>query len=130
MDPGHAGRAAHKTVTVYNEHIKATQTFSGVPLIYLLTPLGVPNKAHGKGLGLYLVAEGADGYESVYSVAEVNPDVHDATVMVADTLDGKALAGGGPLQLVATGEKTSRPLGAQPGGRPGADGGVIAHPLP
>jgi hypothetical protein len=95
----------HATITVYNEHAKANQTFSGVPLIALLTPLGVQAKPHGKELRLYLVAEGADGYQVVYSVAEVNPDVHDGQVIVADSLNGKPLGGNGPLQLVATGEK-------------------------
>jgi hypothetical protein len=95
----------HKTITVYNEHIKASQTYDGVPLIDLLTRVGVPDKPHGKDLRLYLVAQGTDGYEAVYSVAEVNPDVHDATVIVADELDGKPIGGSGPLQLVATGEK-------------------------
>jgi hypothetical protein len=95
----------HKTLTLYNEHVKASETYSGVPLIDLLTPLGVPDKPHGKDLRLYLVAEGSDGYLAVYSVAEVNPDVHDATVIVADAQDGKPLGGDGPLKLVATGEK-------------------------
>jgi hypothetical protein len=95
----------HTSFTVYNEHAKANQTYSGVPLIELLTPLGVPEKPHGKEFKLCLVAEGADGYKVVYSVAEVTPDVHDAQVIVADTLDGKPLADSGPLQLVATGEK-------------------------
>ena len=95
----------HKSVSVYDEHAKACRTYSGVPLIDLLTPLGVPGKPHGKDLRLYLVAEGADGYEAVYSVAEVNPDVHNATVIVADSLDGKPIADKGPLQIVATGEK-------------------------
>lgn len=95
----------HKSATVYDEHTKACRTYSGVPLIDLLTRLGVPDKPHGKDLRLYLVAEGSDGYEAVYSVAEVNPDVHDATVIVADSLDGKPIAGTGPLQIVATGEK-------------------------
>ena len=95
----------HKTVTVCNEHIKANQTYSGVPLIDLLIPLGVPDKPHGKDLRLYLVAEGSDGYEAVYAVAEANPDVHDGTVIVADTMDGKALANSGPLQLVSSDEK-------------------------
>lgn len=95
----------HKTVTVYNEHVKACQTYTGVPLIDLLTRLGVPDKPHGKDLRLYLVAEGSDGYKAVYSVAEVNPDVHGATVIVADALDGKPLGDSGPMQLVATGEK-------------------------
>jgi hypothetical protein len=95
----------HKTITVFNEHAKANQTYSGVPLIDLLTRLGVPDKPHGKDLRLYLVAEGSDGYEAVYTVAEVNPDVHDAIVIVADALEGKPLADDGPLKLVATGEK-------------------------
>jgi hypothetical protein len=95
----------HKTVTVFNEHAKASQTYSGVLLIELLTPLGVAQKPHGKDLRLYLVAEGSDGYQVVYSVGEVTPDIHDATVLVADMMDGKALGDSGPLQLVATGEK-------------------------
>ncbi|HEY1901351.1 MAG TPA: molybdopterin-dependent oxidoreductase [Terracidiphilus sp.] len=95
----------HKTITVYNEHAKASQTYSGVELIDLLKPLGVAEKPHGKDFRLYLVAEGSDGYQVVYSMGEVTPDVHDATVMVADTMDGKPIAASGPLQLVATGEK-------------------------
>jgi hypothetical protein len=95
----------HTTLTVYNAHAKANQTYTGVLLIELLTRLGVSGKPHGNDLRLYLVAEGADGYKAVYSVAEVNPDLHDGTVIVADGMDGKVLADSGPLQLVATGEK-------------------------
>jgi hypothetical protein len=95
----------HKTITLYNEHQKADQTYSGVELIDLLKPMGVPEKPHGKEFRLYLVAEGSDGYEVVYSVGEVTPDVHDGTVLVADSMDGKAMAETGPFQLVATGEK-------------------------
>ena len=94
-----------KTITVYNEHAKANQTYSGVELIELLKPLGVVERPHGKQFRLYLVAEGADGYQVVYSIGEVTPDVHDGTVLVADTLDGKPLGDSGPLQLVLTGEK-------------------------
>jgi hypothetical protein len=95
----------HTTITVYNEHIKANQTYSGVPLASLLTSLGVPAKPHGKDFKIYLVAEGSDGYEVVYSIGEVSPDVHDGTVLVADAVDGKPLGNTGPVQLVATGEK-------------------------
>jgi hypothetical protein len=95
----------HVTVTVYNEHTKANETYSGVPVIALLTPLGVSDKSRGKELRLYVVAEGSDGYEVVYSIGEVTPDVHDDTVIVADTEDGKPLAADGPLKLIATGEK-------------------------
>ncbi len=95
----------HKTITVYNEHAKANQTFSGVPLMDLLRSLGVPDKPHGKEFRLYLVAKGADGYEVVYSLGEVTPDVHDGTTLVADAVDGKPLGDNGPVQLVTTGEK-------------------------
>ncbi|HEY1984175.1 MAG TPA: molybdopterin-dependent oxidoreductase [Terracidiphilus sp.] len=95
----------HQTITVFNEHAKVNQTYSGVPLIDLLTRLGVPDKPHGRDFRLYLVAEGSDHYAVVYSVAEINPDVHDATILVADAMDGKPIADNGPVQLVATGEK-------------------------
>jgi hypothetical protein len=95
----------HTTLTLYNEHAKANQTYSGVPLINLLAKLGVPDKPRGKELRLYLVAEGSDGYEVVYSLGEVTPDIHDGTVMVADAQDGKPIGSDGPLKLVATGEK-------------------------
>lgn len=95
----------HTAISVYNEHAKANQTYSGVPLIDLLTKLGVPAKPHGKDFRLYVVAEGADGYQVVYSIGEIAPEVHDGTVLVADTVDGKQLGNDGLFQLVATGEK-------------------------
>ena len=95
----------HTTITVYNEHAKANQTFSGVPLTDLLAQLGVPNKPRGKDFRLYIVAEGSDGYQVVYSIGEITPDVHDGAVLVADTVDGKSLGNNGLFQLVVTGEK-------------------------
>ncbi len=95
----------HKTITVHNEHTNADETYSGVTLIDLLTPLGVNPKPRGKDLKLYVLAAGSDGYEVVYSIGEITPDVSNATVIVADSKDGKDLKGSGPLQLVATGEK-------------------------
>lgn len=95
---------SHQTIKLYNEHAKADQTFSGVPLIELLKPLGVPQKPRGKDFQLYLIAEGSDGYKVVYSIGEVTPDVHHGTVLVADAMDGKPLAANGPVQLVASDE--------------------------
>jgi hypothetical protein len=95
----------HKTLNVYNEHAKASQTYKGVELMDLLKPLGVPEKPRGKEFRFYVVAEGSDGYQVVYSIGEVTPDVHDGTVIVADSLDGKPIGETGPLQLVLTGEK-------------------------
>ena len=99
------GALPHTTITVYNEHAKTNQTYSGVALTDLLTPMGVPAKPRGKDFRLYVVAEGSDGYQVVYSLGEITPDVHDGTVLVADQLDGKSLGNNGLFQLVATGEK-------------------------
>ena len=95
----------HTTVTVSNDHTKANETYAGVPLIDLLTPLGLAAKPSGKELRLYVVAVGSDDYEVVYSIGEVIPYVHDATVIVADSENGKPLTDSGPFQLVATREK-------------------------
>lgn len=95
----------HTTITVWNEHAKANQTYSGVQLIDLLTQLGLSAKPRGSDFQIYLVAEGSDGYKVVYSIGEITPDVHDATIIVADKLAGQPIKDNGPLQLVATGEK-------------------------
>jgi len=95
----------HTTLTVFNEHAKASQTYSGVPLMDLLVRVGVPASPHGKAARLYVVGEGADGYEAVFSLAEVNPDVHDGRVIVADALDGKPLGAEGPFKIIVAGDK-------------------------
>lgn len=95
----------HSTITVFNEHAKTKQTYSGVALIDLLAPLGVPSKPRAQDFRLYIVAEGSDGYQVVYSLGEITPEVHDSTVLVADQVDGKPLGDSGLFQLVATGEK-------------------------
>ena len=95
----------HVSLTAFNEHAKANQTYTGVPLMALLKPLGVPDKPHGKDLRLYLLAEGADGYGVVFAVAEANPDVHVGNVIVADSMDGKPIGDDGAFKLVLEGEK-------------------------
>lgn len=95
----------HQAIDLVNGHTNAKEHYSGVLLSSLLTRVGVPDKPHGKDFRLYLVAEGADGYQVVYSLGEVTPDIHDGTVIVADTLGGATIAEDGPFKLVALGEK-------------------------
>ena len=99
------GPLAHVSATVPNEHTKSSDTYSGVPLMDLLTPLGVPTGPHGGAMKIYLVAEGSDGYKAVFSLAEVNPAMQDATVIVTDTENSKPLTTDGPLKLVDTHDK-------------------------
>jgi hypothetical protein len=53
----------------------------------------------------YIVAEGADKYRAVYSLAEVDPAFHAGTVIVADREDGQPMAKDGPFKLVNTEDK-------------------------
>jgi len=95
----------HHAIDVVNGHTKANEHYAGVLLSTLLSRVGVPDKPHGKDFRLYIVAEGADGYQVVYSLGEVTPDIHDGTVIVADTLGVANLTEEGPFKLVSTGEK-------------------------
>lgn len=101
--PAKLAALPHKSVTVHNE--SGSQTYAGVPLMDLLARLGVPSKVHGKDVALYLVAVGADGFKAAYSMPEINSGEPGALVLVADSLDGKALQAAGPLELVAAGEE-------------------------
>ena len=57
-------------------------------------------------MATYVVAEGADGYNVIFSLAELDSDFEDSGVLVADTLDGKPLGDKlGPLRLVAPHDK-------------------------
>jgi DMSO/TMAO reductase YedYZ molybdopterin-dependent catalytic subunit len=76
-----------KTLTVVNPHEKKTETYEGVAVAELLRRAG-------------------DGYRVVFSLAELDSEIVDSDVMVADTVDGAPLsAQQGPFRLVAPHEK-------------------------
>jgi DMSO/TMAO reductase YedYZ molybdopterin-dependent catalytic subunit len=96
------------TVKAKSEQAEQEETYEGVPLATLLKQAGVPQGAQirGKAMATYVVAEGADGYQVVFSIAELDSDFQDSDVVVADTLDGKPLNDKlGPLRLVAPHDK-------------------------
>jgi len=98
----------HLTIKIHNSHSDADETYSGVRVSDLLTKVGGPlgSSLRGKALAQYIVASGSDGYQTVLALAEIDPDFHPGDVIVADTLDGKALdAHSGPLKLVVTEDK-------------------------
>jgi hypothetical protein len=67
-------------------------------------PLG--KELRGPNLAVFVLAEAADGYRVVYSLAEFDSGFKDATILVADKKDGKALSTEeGPLRIVVPGEK-------------------------
>ena len=74
----------------------------------ILHKAGVPQgeALRGPAMATYVVAEGADGYRVVFSLAELDSGIIDSEVLVADTMDGAPLGDKlGPFRLVAPHEK-------------------------
>ena len=96
------------TLKVTNPHAKKDETFEGVALSELLKQAGVPQgpKLRGAAMATYLIAEAADGYRVIFSLAELDFDFQDSEVIVADRMDGKPLDDkAGPFRLVAPHDK-------------------------
>jgi DMSO/TMAO reductase YedYZ molybdopterin-dependent catalytic subunit len=96
------------TLKVTNSQEKKDETFEGVALSELLKQAGVPQgpKLRGAAMATYVIAEAADGYRVIYSLAELDSDFQDSGVIVADRMDGKPLDDqAGPLRLVAPHDK-------------------------
>ena len=89
LSPEELAALPHKSVSVFNAHSKANETYSGVPLADLLSKVGVPlgESVRGKLFLTGVVASGMDGYGVLYSLAEVDPSIHTGDVIVADTLE-------------------------------------------
>lgn len=85
-------------------------TYEGVPIVELLKKAGAPvgGGLRGDALASYVVASASDGYQVVFSLAELDPAMTGNDVIVADTLDGKPLFSyQGPMRIVAP--KDARP---------------------
>ncbi len=97
-----------KTLTVVNPHDKKTEKYEGVAVEEILRKAGVPQgeALRGPAMTTYVLAEAADGYRVVFSLAELDSGIVDSGVIVADTMDGAPLGDKlGPLRLVAPHEK-------------------------
>jgi hypothetical protein len=97
----------HTAVSVYNEHTRANERYGGVPLTELLSRAGAPtgDKLRGKAFLQYVIAEGTDHYQVVYSIDETDPANHMGDVIVADSLNGAALTTDGAFKLVSSEDK-------------------------
>jgi hypothetical protein len=83
-------------------------TYQGPRLAYALRAAGVPVGArlHGDPLMAYLVVTGADGFQAVYSLAEVDGDFHEGAAILADVVDGAKLPDKqAPWRLVLAGDR-------------------------
>jgi hypothetical protein len=107
FSPDELAALPHKSVSVFNAHTKANETYSGVPLADLLSKVGVPlgESVRGKLFMLGVVATGMDSYSVLYSLAEVDPAIHTGDVIVADTVDGQKLTKDGAFKMISSQER-------------------------
>ena len=83
-------------------------SYTGVPVIAILDSAGVTTgkQLKGENLTKYLLVKCADGYEVLFSLAELDSSFTDRTVIIADETEGHPLpAGKGPFRLIVPGEK-------------------------
>jgi len=97
----------HLSLTVHNAHTDTTESYSGVPLAVLLQKVNAPlgKELRGKAMTNYVVATGSDGYAVVLSLAEIDPELHQGQVIVADQQGGNAIGKDGPFRLVVSDDK-------------------------
>src|SRR5262245_51169553 len=82
--------------------------YEGVLVGELLKRAGAPvgRDLSGKAVATYVRASAKDGYQVVFSLAELDPAFTANDIIVADTIDGKPLFDyQGPLRIVAPRDK-------------------------
>ena len=82
--------------------------YEGVWLHEILKKAGAPqgSELRGKALAGFVLAEAQDGYQVVFSLAELDPGFTPNDIIVADTIDGKPLFDyQGPFRIVAPHDK-------------------------
>ncbi len=83
-------------------------TYRGTLLATVLDSAGVTlgKELRGENLVKYVVVRAADGYEVIYSLAEIDPELSSSVVLLATHVDGSPLPKGeGPFRLVAPNDK-------------------------
>jgi DMSO/TMAO reductase YedYZ molybdopterin-dependent catalytic subunit len=97
----------HK-MAVLNDRDGKPRTFSGVPLSAVLSKAGVTmgKELRGGNLSKYLLVKCADGYEVLFSLAELDNSFTNKIIVLADSIGGKPLPKSkGPLRIIVPGEK-------------------------
>ncbi len=95
----------HLTIKGHDEQM---HNYSGVLLSTLLQKAGVQlgNAAKKQTAGSYLFIKAADGYSTVFALAEADTLFTNKTIILADEQDGKALPDNAkPFQIIASDEK-------------------------
>lgn len=81
-----------------------TVVYEGVLVGEILKRAGAPlgSELRGNAIASYVIVSASDGYQAVFSLAELDPAFTSNDIIVADTIDGKPLfAYQGPWRIVA-----------------------------
>jgi hypothetical protein len=107
LSPAELAKLPHQTVRV-KDRSGVLATYQGVPLAELLRAAKVALGKDLKGpfLANCLLVEAADGYGVTFSLPEVDPDITNHLVLIADQKNAKPLdAGEGPYRLIVPDDK-------------------------
>jgi hypothetical protein len=92
---------------VLNNHGKQVK-YEGALLHDVLARGGIDfgKELRGKQLSSYVAASARDGYEVVFALADFDPTIVDADIIVADKREGQSLqANEGPLRIIVPHDK-------------------------
>ncbi len=106
LTPAELKSMPRTTVTVSEEGREIH--YEGVLVGELLKRAGAPvgRDLSGKAVATYVKMGAKDGYQVVFSLAELDPAFTPNDIIVADTIDGKPLSDHqGPLRIVAPHDK-------------------------
>jgi len=85
-----------------------SHVYEGVPVTDILDTAGVTlgRQLRGENLSKYLLVKCADGYQVLFSLAELDSSFTERVVILADQMDGRPIQDGrGPFRLIVPGEK-------------------------
>jgi DMSO/TMAO reductase YedYZ molybdopterin-dependent catalytic subunit len=103
-----ADLAAMPRAKAVTENNGIPTTYEGVWLSDILKKAGVPLGPGLRGFALagYIVASASDGYQVLFSIGELDPDMTAGQYLLADTANGKPLFGeNGEFRLVIPTDK-------------------------
>lgn len=104
-------QALERTEVTAKDRDGKEHRYAGVPLTAILRKAGVTlgGELRGENLSKYIIAKAGDGYEVLFSLAEVDMDFSGRIILVADSVDGAPLPQGvGPFRLVIPDENALR----------------------
>jgi|KBSMisStaDraftv2_1062788.scaffolds.fasta_scaffold226729_2 hypothetical protein len=96
----------HVTVTAAAHNDPPSQ-WQGVALQDVLGRAALPTgeALRGRAMARFVRVTASDGYQVIFSVAELDPAFGDVRVIVADSKDGQALGKDGPYRLIVPNDK-------------------------